>query len=224
MKKIFTLCVVLCLSYLTMGASTPKHEFRATWLATVSGIDWPKTKATNDATREQQKQELIDIFDKMKAGNLNAVCFQVRSLCDAMYQSSYEPWSIALTGTRGKGPGYDPLQFAIDEAHKRGMKVMFDLVAGHTSIDHPWFMIFGLPWMGFASSDYFPLLPNFGFFLLGSALGKTLYRKKESLLPKVNEKNILIRFFAGCGRQSLWLYLLHQPVLSGIFYLILMLK
>ena len=122
-KKIFTLCVVLCLSYLTMGASTPKHEFRATWLATVSGIDWPKTKATNDATREQQKQELIDILDKMKAGNLNAVCFQVRSLCDAMYQSSYEPWSIALTGTRGKDPGYDPLQFAIDEAHKRGMEL-----------------------------------------------------------------------------------------------------
>ena len=123
MKKIFTLCVVLCMSYLTMGASTSKHEFRATWLATVSGIDWPKTKATNDATREQQKQELIDILDKMKAGNLNAVCFQVRSLCDAMYQSSYEPWSIALTGTRGKDPGYDPLQFAIDEAHKRGMEL-----------------------------------------------------------------------------------------------------
>ena len=85
-------------------------------------------------------------------------------------------------------------------------------------------MVFGVPWEGFISSDYFPLLPNLGYFLLGSALGKTLYRKKESLLPKVNEKNILIRFFAGCGRQSLWLYLLHQPVLSGIFYLILMLK
>ena len=123
MKKIFTLCVVLCMSYLSMGATNLKHEFRATWLATVSGIDWPKTKATNDATREQQKQELIDILDKMKAGNLNAVCFQVRSLCDAMYQSSYEPWSIALTGTRGKDPGYDPLQFAIDEAHKRGMEL-----------------------------------------------------------------------------------------------------
>ena len=111
------------MSYLSMGATNLKHEFRATWLATVSGIDWPKTKATNDATREQQKQELIDILDKMKAGNLNAVCFQVRSLCDAMYQSSYEPWSIALTGTRGKDPGYDPLQFAIDEAHKRGMEL-----------------------------------------------------------------------------------------------------
>ena len=87
-----------------------------------------------------------------------------------------------------------------------------------------WPMIFGVPWEGFASSDYFPLLPYLGFFLLGSVLGKTLYRKKESLLPKVNDKNIILRFFAGCGRHSLWLYLLHQPVLSGVFYLILMLK
>ena len=122
MKKIFSFflfVIVLCLS---VYAEQPKHEFRATWLATVSGIDWPKTQATSD-TREQQKQELIDILDKMHAGNMNAICMQVRSLCDAMYQSSYEPWSAALTGTRGKDPGYDPLQFAIDEAHKRGMEL-----------------------------------------------------------------------------------------------------
>ena len=104
-------------------AEQPKHEFRATWLATVSGIDWPKTRATSDGKREQQKQELIDILDKMKAGNMNAVCMQVRSLCDAMYVSSYEPWSVALTGTRGKDPGYDPLAFALEEAHKRGMEL-----------------------------------------------------------------------------------------------------
>ena len=104
-------------------AEQPKHEFRATWLATVSGIDWPKTKATSDSKRDQQKQELINILDKMKAGNMNAVCMQVRSMSDAMYVSSYEPWSAALTGTRGKDPGYDPLQFAIDEAHKRGMEL-----------------------------------------------------------------------------------------------------
>ena len=108
---------------LPIFAEQPKYEFRATWLATVSGIDWPKTKATNSSTRATQKQELIDILDKMKAGNMNAVCMQVRSLCDAMYVSSYEPWSVALTGTRGKDPGYDPLQFAIDEAHKRGMEL-----------------------------------------------------------------------------------------------------
>lgn len=119
--------IICFLLAITLGipsfAEQPKHEFRATWLATVSGIDWPKTKATSDSTREQQKQELINILDKMKAGNMNAVCMQVRSMSDAMYVSSHEPWSAALTGTRGKDPGYDPLQFAIDEAHKRGMEL-----------------------------------------------------------------------------------------------------
>ena len=122
MKKIILLILVICFGLHTY-AEQPKCEFRATWLATVSGIDWPKTKATTSSKREQQKQELIDILDKMKAGNMNAVCMQVRSLSDAMYVSSYEPWSVALTGTRGKDPGYDPLQFAIDEAHKRGMEL-----------------------------------------------------------------------------------------------------
>ena len=121
-KSIFITLISLVLSTIVL-ADAPKHEFRATWLATVSGIDWPKTKATSDSKREQQKQELINILDKMKAGNMNAVCMQVRSLCDAMYVSSYEPWSVALTGTRGKDPGYDPLQFAIDETHKRGMEL-----------------------------------------------------------------------------------------------------
>lgn len=88
-------------------------------------------------------------------------------------------------------------------------------------ISHPWLMIFGLPWAGFASSDYFPLLPYLGFFLIGSALGKSIYRKKESLLPRVNPKNFLIRFFSLFGKYSLWIYMLHQPVLSGIFYLII---
>ena len=86
MKKSFLLILFSLLLSAGLYAEQPKYEFRATWLATVSGIDWPKTKATSDAKREQQKQELIDILDKMKAGNMNAVCFQVRSLCDAMYK------------------------------------------------------------------------------------------------------------------------------------------
>ena len=85
-----------------------------------------------------------------------------------------------------------------------------------------WLMPLGLPWKGFASSDYFPILPYLGFFLLGSALGKSIYRNKETLLPKVNTKNFLIRFLLLCGKHSLWIYLLHQPVLSGIFFLITM--
>ena len=114
MKKSISITLLTIAFCLSIFAEQPKHEFRATWLATVSGIDWPKTRATSDSKREQQKQELINILDKMKAGNMNAVCMQVRSLCDAMHKSSYEPWSAALTGTRGKDPGYDPLQFSIE--------------------------------------------------------------------------------------------------------------
>ena len=77
---------------------------------------------------------------------------------------------------------------------------------------------------GFASSDYFPLLPNLGYFLLGGVLGRTLYRKKETLLPKVNENNPVLRFLRLCGRHSLWIYLLHQPILSGICWLLSLLK
>lgn len=104
-------------------AEQPKHEFRATWFTTHYAIDWPDTYATSEATRAQQQQEMIDIFDKMVAGNMNAVCMQVRSLTDAMYKSSYEPWAKVLTGTRGKDPGYDPLAFAVEEAHKRGLEL-----------------------------------------------------------------------------------------------------
>ena len=89
-------------------------------------------------------------------------------------------------------------------------------------IDFPWLMPLGLPWKGFASSDYFPLLPYLGFFLLGSALGKSVYRSKESLFPKVNTENVIVRFFLLCGKHSLWIYLLHQPVLSAVFYFITM--
>ena len=123
MKKIFTLCVVLCMSYLSMGATNLKHEFRATWLTTAWGNDWPKTKVTNDATRKQQQDSLIAIFDRLQAGNMNAVCFQVRGRSDAFYESSYEPWAAELAGARGKDPGYDPLAFAIEEAHKRGLEL-----------------------------------------------------------------------------------------------------
>ena len=123
MKKFTFLIACLLVWQFATAEATMKHEFRATWLATVSNIDWPRTKATDATKRQQQQKELTDIFDKMVAGNMNACCMQVRSLCDAMYQSSYEPWSAALTGTRGKDPGYDPLAFAIEEAHKRGLEL-----------------------------------------------------------------------------------------------------
>lgn len=124
MKQFRLLSILLLLSVVTwLRAEEPKHEFRATWLATVTSIDWPKTKAKDNESRLQQQQELITILDKLQAGNMNACYLQVRSLCDAMHKSSYEPWSAALTGTRGKDPGYDPLAFAIEEAHKRGLEL-----------------------------------------------------------------------------------------------------
>ena len=131
MKKHIFLFAIAILSCLQLSAqssnnASPKHEFRATWCATVTNIDWPTTKVTkvtDEASRTAQQKELTDILDALQAGNINAVCLQVRSLCDALYESSYEPWAACLTGERGKNPGYDPLQFAIEECHKRGMEL-----------------------------------------------------------------------------------------------------
>ena len=87
-------------------------------------------------------------------------------------------------------------------------------------VDYPWLVPLGFVYPGFNSSDYFPLLPNLGFFLLGAVLGRTAYRKKETLLPRVPENNPILRALCFCGRQSLWFYLLHQPVLAGICMLL----
>lgn len=87
-----------------------------------------------------------------------------------------------------------------------------------------WLVPFGVIFPGFSSSDYFPLLPHLGFFLLGAFLGKTLYREKKSLLPGVSGNNPVVRFLRLCGKHSLWIYLLHQPVISGICYLILLVR
>lgn len=73
---------------------------------------------------------------------------------------------------------------------------------------------------GFYSGDYFPIFPNLGWFLLGAVLGRTAYHRRESLLPKVNADFFLLRFFRFCGRHSLWIYLLHQPVLAGLTMLL----
>jgi len=73
----------------------------------------------------------------------------------------------------------------------------------------------------FFSSDYFPLLPNLGYFLLGAMLGKLVYKQKISLFPKVKESNPIRRFFCFCGRHSLAFYLLHQPIIAGIIWLVL---
>ena len=100
----------------------PKAEFRAVWVATVDNIDWPSKRGIST---DQAKAELVRIFDKCQELNLNAVIFQVRPSTDALYDSKLEPWSEYLTGLQGKAPDpyWDPLTFAVDEAHKRGMEL-----------------------------------------------------------------------------------------------------
>ncbi|HEX7357428.1 MAG TPA: family 10 glycosylhydrolase [Ignavibacteriaceae bacterium] len=100
----------------------PKREMRAAWIATVTNLDWP---SSTNLTTAQQKHELINLLDELKRDGINTVIFQVRSECDAMYSSALDPWSYWLTGSQGTAPFpyYDPLEFAIDEAHKRGMEL-----------------------------------------------------------------------------------------------------
>ena len=100
----------------------PLREFRGVWIATVGNIDWPSRKGL---TTSEQKAELTALLDCAARLTLNAVIFQVRPACDALYASSLEPWSEYLSGTMGKPPQpfYDPLAFAIDEAHKRGLEL-----------------------------------------------------------------------------------------------------
>lgn len=87
-----------------------------------------------------------------------------------------------------------------------------------------WLFPLGLTSAGFSSSDYFPLFPHLGWFLLGAALGRTAYREKRSLLPRVNAQCKPIRFFCWCGRMSLFLYLLHQPLLYGLVMILAALR
>jgi uncharacterized lipoprotein YddW (UPF0748 family) len=134
----------------------PKREFRGVWVATVGNIDWPSPKSTVD----QQKQKLLSILDQHQGTNLNAVMFQVRPAADAFYAKSSEPWSKWLMGKQGQGPApfYDPLEFAITEAHKRGIELhawfnpyrattdnkYLGLSPDHITNQHPeWFFTYG---------------------------------------------------------------------------------
>ena len=111
------LCVALC-----CWGSEPKYELRGVWLTTNHRLDWPTVNATTAHSRERQKEELRGMLDQLQEVNINTVFFQVRARGDVFYASAVEPWSIFLTGEYGKNPGYDPLAFAIEECHKRGME------------------------------------------------------------------------------------------------------
>jgi uncharacterized lipoprotein YddW (UPF0748 family) len=137
--------------------NAPKREFRAAWITTVSNLDWPLNK---NQTTEAQKQQLIDILDSHKAAGLNAVFLQIRTNSDAFYPTDLAPWADWLTGLQGRAPTpyYDPLAFAVAEAHKRGLEfhAWFNpyravnnvttaiLSDNHVSKKHPeWLLAFG---------------------------------------------------------------------------------
>lgn len=109
------------LLFIKVTVAQVKPEFRAAWIATVDNIDWPSKKGISV---DSQKAEFINILDLHKQNGLNAIVMQIRPATDAFYPSPYEPWSEWLTGVQGKPPSpyYDPLQFMIDETHKRKME------------------------------------------------------------------------------------------------------
>src|SRR5579863_1730584 len=117
----------------------PPREFRAAWVATVGNIDWPSKPGL---PVKAQKDELTAILDCALKLHLNAILFQVRPVCDAMYASPIEPWSYYLTGAMGRAPEplYDPLAFAVAEAHRRGLELhawFNPFRAGHPSTKLP---------------------------------------------------------------------------------------
>lgn len=105
------------------GWKMPKREVRAVWLTTIGGLDWPHSYAQNELMAGRQKQELRDILDKLQRAGINTVLFQARVRGTVVYPSQLEPWDGCLSGVPGRSPGYDPLDFAIDECHKRGMEL-----------------------------------------------------------------------------------------------------
>ncbi|MCF6352176.1 MAG: family 10 glycosylhydrolase [Cyclobacteriaceae bacterium] len=102
-------------------AQSPKTEIRAVWVATVSNLDWPFGANKFDA--EVQKESMKALLDSAVAWNLNTIFLQIRPQSDAFYESTLAPWSEYVSGARGTSPGYDPLLFAIEEAHKRGLEM-----------------------------------------------------------------------------------------------------
>lgn len=156
MKSWFTVVMLLTL-VLASNSQAQQPEFRGAWVTTVANIDWPSSKTL---TTEQQKQEYIQLLDMHKRNGLNAVVVQVRPASDAFYESKYEPWSEYLTGMQGKAPSpyYDPLQFMIEETHKRGMefhawlnpyRAVFNVKTSSISANHitrkkpEWFVNYG---------------------------------------------------------------------------------
>ena len=140
MKKILTFCTIIACFCASVAAQNgnfstqnpsepPLREMRAVWLTTIGGIDWPRTYAYSYETITLQKAELCRILDQLQQANINTILLQTRIRATTIYPSTLEPWDACLTGNAGKSPGYDPLAFAIEECHKRGMQLHAWMVA-----------------------------------------------------------------------------------------------
>lgn len=129
MRYLYIIFILFHLAVASYGQSfyavnpNPKYEVRAVWLTTIGGIDWPHSYAQSKRSAEKQKEELRAILDRLQKANINTILLQTRIRATTIYPSQYEPWDGCLSGFPGKSPGYDALQFAIDECHKRGMEV-----------------------------------------------------------------------------------------------------
>ena len=106
-----------------LATAQPKHEVRAVWLTTIGGIDWPSSYAHDGMGIKAQQQQLTTMLDRLKALNVNTILLQTRVRATTIYPSDIEPWDGCLSGRPGRSPGYDALQFAIDECHRRGMEL-----------------------------------------------------------------------------------------------------
>jgi uncharacterized lipoprotein YddW (UPF0748 family) len=132
MKRCLLLLLSIACFCVAANAQSPKREVRGAWIATYANIDWPKIRTEPVPL---QRAALVAILDHHQATGINTIYFQIRSQCDAMYQSTIEPWSADLTGTQGKAPTelsmtdpsgtkvWDPLKFIIAECHRRGMEL-----------------------------------------------------------------------------------------------------
>ena len=129
MRYLYIIFILFHLAVASYGQSfyavnpNPKYEVRAVWLTTIGGIDWPHSYAQSERSAKKQKEELRAILDRLQKANINTILLQTRIRATTIYPSQYEPWDGCLSGFPGKSPGYDALQFAIDECHKRGMEV-----------------------------------------------------------------------------------------------------
>lgn len=135
-KIFFTLCIVCgmacseeAMADTPWSPTSPKHEVRAVWLTTIGGIDWPHSYAQSARSIEKQKGELRTILDQLQRAGINTVLLQTRVRATTIYPSRIEPWDGCLSGKPGTSPGYDALQFAINECHRRGMELHAWVVA-----------------------------------------------------------------------------------------------